>query len=532
MLAHRSIIAGAASELGGVSFHAFDPSRGHKSEAEFVAATSKDVDLAATAARRAFDTRPDGGLRAKLLETIASNIETMGENLLKTASSETGLAVPRLASERDRTTFTLRMFAELAREGSWVEAVIEHGDASRQPLPKPDLRRMLVPVGPVAVFGASNFPLAYSVGGGDTASALAAGCPVVVKGHSMHPATGEMVAGAIASAVQSCGLHPGFFSFVHAGGERDVHVGLELVAHPDIRAVGFTGSVGAGVALTKAASEREHPIPVFAEMGSVNPVFVLPHAMQARCDEIAAKLAASVTASGGQMCTCPGLIFVVKGERADSFVASLRSLIAATPPIVMLGNRTRDNYVRRVREIGEALGVVPVQRVPGEGAIMVRAALFEATARQIGRSVALREECFGPAAIVVRCDDESEMIQSAASIEGSLTGTVHTDPDDADLARRLMTGLLERVGRVVVNGVPTGVEVSPAMVHSGPFPACSRPETSAVGSSAIRRWCRPVCFQNVPDGLLPPELREGNPGGIARSVDGRWEPRVGASNRA
>lgn len=529
MHVNRSTIAGTPSAETGVTFRAVDPSNGESGQRAYAAATAADIGRAASAAWEAFETRPEGEQRAVLLEATAANIESLGDSLLKAASAETGLAIPRLASERDRTVFTLRMFAGLARGGSWVEAVIEHGDPARQPLPKPDLRRVLVPLGPVAVFGASNFPLAYSVAGGDTASALAAGCPVVVKGHSMHPATGEMVAGAVTSAVRSSGVHPGFFSFLHAGGERDVQVGLELIAHPAIRAVGFTGSVGAGVALTKAAAERANPIPVFAEMGSVNPVFVLPHAVRARGDEIAAKLASSTTASGGQMCTCPGLIFVVSDERSDSFVALLRRHIEAVPPVVMLGSRTRDNYARRVREIGKDLGVSPLLSGSDAGAITGTAVLFEATAAQVAGTRTLREECFGPAAIVVRCENDAELVGSAASVEGSLTGTVHTDPGDADLARRVMARLLERVGRVVVNGVPTGVEVSPAMVHSGPFPACSRPESSAVGSSAIRRWCRPVCFQNVPDGLLPPELREGNPGGVARTVDGRWEPRAGAS---
>lgn len=461
-----------------------------------------------------------------MLESCAANLAALGDTLVSQACQETGLPPPRIAGERDRTVMQLRLFAAVVREGSWIDAVIDHGDPARQPLPRPDLRRMLRPLGPVAVFGASNFPLAYSVAGGDTASALAAGCPVVVKGHSAHPCTGELVARELSRAVSEHGFHPGTFSFLHAGGSRDTAVGSELVLEPTIKAVGFTGSVGGGMALVRLALQRPVPIPVFAEMGSVNPVVVLPGA--ARGDEpggsVADRLAASALNSAGQMCTCPGLVFLLGDDRANEvLIGRLAAAFDSAADQTLLTTRTRDALELRRADVASTPGVNLRAGRSGaaDGAgVCVRASLFSTTGEVFIAGDTLLDECFGPSAIVVRCQDEGELRACLERISGSLTGSVFAASDDRELAARVRSLLEDRAGRVVFNGVPTGVEVCSAMVHSGPYPACSRPESTAVGSAAIRRWCRPVCYQNVPDDLLPPELQESNPCRLSRIVDG------------
>lgn len=505
-----------------VTFRGFDPAR-NAPTGEYLAATPGEVKAAGDWAWEAFRTRPNAEIRAASLESAATGLDRAANELVAIVGTETALPEARVRGELARTTFTLRMFASAIREGSWVECVIDHGDPSRTPFPRPDLRRMLFPIGPVAVFGASNFPLAYGVAGGDTASAWASGCPVVVKGHASHPGTGALVARVLSEAVRASGLHRGWFQYLPAGGTRDVEVGIELVKHDRVRAVGFTGSVSGGTALCHVANERREPIPVFAEMGSVNPVFVLPGAAGTKGREIAAMLAASATNSGGQMCTCPGLIFVC--EPAGSFIAQLGAAFASAPKVTMLGPRVASGFHKRVREVSAARGVRPVAGASTpETGITATATLLEVTIRDSLASPTLLEECFGPCTIVVRCDNPDDFLRAAAVLEGSLTATIHADMTDEARAKVLLAALSDRAGRIIVNGVPTGVEVASAMVHSGPFPACSRPDSTAVGSLAMRRWCRPVCFQNVPDELLPEELRDGNPRGIGRVVDGTWRP--------
>lgn len=458
-----------------------------------------------------------------MLDGIADALAALGSELPAIAAAETGLAEARLASERDRTVNQLRMFAALIGEGEWQEPIIEPGDAARAVRPRPDLRRLLRPLGPVAVFGASNFPLAYSVAGGDTASALAAGCPVVVKGHAAHPRTGLLVAEIVAAAVRRAGVDEGVFSFLLAGGERDVRVGEELVMQPGVRAVGFTGSVGGGMAIVRRAASRQEPIPVFAEMGSVNPVFVLPEAAARRAAEIAERLSASILGSAGQMCTCPGLIILPPGAAGDGLVEEIAARVAAAAPQVMLSWRTVEAFQRRTAEISEAPGVRLLARgaagAPEEsGAMLGVARLFEVDATRLlpssprgGASPSsLWEECFGPCAIVVRSASAAEREELAAQMPGSLTASLFLDEGDEDdmaEAALLVETLADRAGRLVFNGVPTGVEVALALVHGGPHPACSRPESTAVGPLAIRRWLRPVCWQNAPPALLPAALR-------------------------
>lgn len=490
----------------------FDPVTG-ESIGTYHAATPGEVSGAARAAAGAFAelSALSGEHRGEFLDAIADAIVGLGDELLSRASRETGLAAsPRLAGERDRTVFQLRLFAGIAREGTWVEAVIDPANPARTPLPKPDLRRMLRPLGPVAVFGASNFPLAYSVAGGDTASALAAGCPVVVKGHPAHPGTGEMVARAVLAAAERTGMPKGVFAFLHSGGDRDLAVGHELVVHPAIKAVGFTGSPAGGMALVRLAADRSEPIPVFAEMGSVNPVLVLGSALASteQASLLAEKLAASAVLSGGQMCTCPGLIFAVRGSVFEAFAAALSASFNKSSSVTMLSPRVREGFTRRLNEIGHVAGVMTLAGQNDQRTTFmppVTPTLLRTTSDAFIASPTLADECFGPAAILVECLDTSDMLAALAIVKGSLTGTLWCDPTDAD-APAALAALESRVGRIIFGGMPTGVEVSPAMVHGGPYPACNRPDTSAVGPLAVRRWCRPVCYQNVPAGLLPAPL--------------------------
>lgn len=497
------------------TFSGFNPVTG-ESIGTYRAATPDDVSRTARAASGAFAEFASlpGERRGAFLGAAADAIAGLGDELLAVASRETGLAAtPRLAGERDRTVFQLRMFADMARDGSWAELVIDPANPTRAPLPKPDLRRVLRPLGPVAVFGASNFPLAYSVAGGDTASALASGCPVIVKGHPAHPGTGEMVARAVHDAAIRTGMPGGVFAFLHAGGDRDHAVGKELVTHPAIKAVGFTGSPAGGMALVRLAADRPEPIPVFAEMGSVNPVLVLPSALGSadQAAPLAEKLAASAVMSGGQMCTCPGLIFAVGGPAFEAFAAALSASFAKSSPVAMLSPRVREGFTRRLFEIGHAAGVMTLAGQNDQRTTLmppITPTLLRTSSAAFVSTPTLAEECFGPAAILVECTDTADMLVALANVQGSLTGTLWCDPADAD-APAALACLEARVGRIIFAGVPTGVEVSPAMVHGGPYPACNRPDTSAVGPLAIRRWCRPVCYQNVPTELLSASLSQG-----------------------
>lgn len=536
----RSIIAGTPAD--GASgpllpadrkFYAVDPKAGRELATLFLAASEEDIDKAAWAAWDAYHDLLDrpASDRAMLLEAIAARIADLGDELLAVASDETGLGPARLVSERERTTFTLKMFADVVRRGEWLEAVIDTAQATRRPTPKPDLRRILRPVGPVAVFGAGNFPLAYGTAGGDTASALAAGCPVIVKGHPGHPGTGELVAQAVAAAVAKCGMHPGTFSFLHAGGQAEMAVGQQLVQHPAIRAVGFTGSLPGGMALDRIARERPDPIPVFAEMGSTNPVMVLGAALASQGEQIAERIVSSATASGGQMCTCPGLVFCPRGAPAEAMLTAMRKAMDGMPAITMLNPRTRRNFERRAFEVASSPGVElqagaceQPENDPANdsGPVRASAALMRTSFDTFRKNPALRDEIFGPAIIVILCDGEPQLLEAAASIQGSLTATIWAGADDARVARQLHKILEQRVGRLIYNGVPTGVEVCNAMVHGGPYPATNQQHTTAVGMFAIKRWARPVCYQNTPDPFLPPELRSANPLNVPRLVNGEW----------
>jgi NADP-dependent aldehyde dehydrogenase len=503
------------------SFRAVDPRTGEEVDPVFVCATPEEVGAAGERAWRAFGRFGSlpGGERAMLLDAMARELEEVERELVTRASLETGLAVERLEREFARTVFTLRMYAEIVREGSWVRAAIDRPARGAAPgtIPGHDVRRMLAPLGPVAVFGASNFPLAYGVAGGDTASALAAGCPVIVKGHPSHPGTGAIAAGALARAVETRGLDDGVFSYLPSGGAGEMEVGALLVGHPLVRAVGFTGSFRGGMALDEAARRRSVPIPVFAEMGSTNPVCVLPEAARERGAEIEQLLAGSILDSSGQQCTCPGIVFVLDDAPGRKIASGLGARLEAARENVMLSRRVRDGYWKRAQECAGVAGVSCTPSLEAfaraqpaaSGPVVAPAGLLETTAAGFGAAPTLREEVFGPAALVVWCADVDEMLAALGGVVGSLTGTVIASAQENGAAGRVLSSLSARAGRVVFNGVPTGVRVAAGMVHGGPYPATNRPESTAVGAFALERWARPVCFQNVPQGMLPAGLREG-----------------------
>lgn len=510
----RHLIAGARSGQGPATLRATDPTTGASLAPAFHEATPDEVDAALQAAEAAFEAnraRPAAD-RAALLEAIADAIEALGEALVARVTAETALPAARVQGERARTTGQLRLFAGLVREGSWVEARIDPALPTRKPLPRPDLRRMLVPLGPVAVFGASNFPLAFSVAGGDTASALAAGCPVVVKAHPAHPGTSEMVGTAVAEAVAACGFHPGTFSLLHAAAPAR---SLDLVRHPLTRAVGFTGSLQAGRALFDAAAARPDPIPVYAEMGSVNPVFVLPGALAEGAEAIADGFVQSLTLGAGQFCTNPGLVFGVRSPALDAFLDHVAGALGRTEGFTLLHSGIRTGYEAGLAR-WEAAGAAPRCRGGGE----VAAALYTTDAATFAARPALHDEVFGPAALVVQAGDADALLAAGRALGGNLTATLHATTADLEAFAPLVRVLERRVGRLLVGGFPTGVEVGHAMHHGGPYPATTDVRTTSVGTAAIARFARPLCYQNAPPALLPPELADANPRGLWRLVDG------------
>ena len=518
----KSLLAGVPGQSGAKRFRAVNPATDQPLEPEFHEAASAEADRALRASAEAFSdyrARP-GSDRAQLLERIATEIEALGDALLQRANAETGLPLARITGERARTCGQLRLFAQLAREGSWVDARIDPALPARQPLPRPDLRRMLIPLGPVVVFGSSNFPLAFSVAGGDTASALAAGCTVVVKAHRAHPGTSELVALAINQAVAACGLPPAVFSLVHGGGAT---IGIEMVRHPATTAVGFTGSHAAGRALFDAAASRPHPIPVFAEMSSINPVFLLPGALRERGPAIAQGLLGSFTLGVGQFCTKPGLVFVQRSPEADAFRIALATAVQAAPCGTMLTNGIRDAFLENRTRITSIAGVESLAR-SGTAASATRTesepSVSLTTAKNFLAQPALATEAFGPFTLVVVAESAAELSACAAALEGQLTATLHGTAADLAAARPLLAMLEQKAGRLVVNGFPTGVEVCPAMNHGGPYPATTDVRFTSVGTAAIHRFARPICYQNLADDLLPPALQNTNPLQLLRLVNG------------
>jgi NADP-dependent aldehyde dehydrogenase len=505
------------------TFRARRPDTGEEFGPSFAEATPEDVDAAARRAESAFGAVREASpeVRAAFLHGIGEEIVALGDELIETASAETALPAGRLRGERGRTVGQLGMFAEVVEEGSWVEARIDPAQPDRTPAPRPDIRRMLIPMGPVAVFAASNFPLAFSVAGGDTASALAAGCPVVCKAHPAHPATSALVAGAIERAAAASGMRAGVFSLLQGVGHE---VGLALVRHPLITAVGFTGSLRGGRALFDAAAARPTPIPVYAEMGSVNPVFLLPSAVAARAEALGAGLAGSITLGVGQFCTNPGVLVGLKGEGFDRLTTALREGIGASTSATMLYPGIGVGYraaVAGVRAAG-AVDVLAEAEAAGEGALG-RPVLFSTSARTFLERPELQHEVFGPASILVAADSADELESIAERLEGQLTASIHGTEEDLLRHQRLIRILERKAGRLIFNGFPTGVEVGHAMHHGGPYPATTDSRTTSVGSAAITRFARPVAYQDFPEATLPPELQDWNPRGIRRMVDGNFE---------
>ena len=513
MLTGKNLIAGEPADSTGGRFTAC------AALAEFDEASNTHVDAALTAAARAArDYRAVPAVtRAAFLDRVADAI-AQADGLVEAAGAETALPPERLAAERARTVGQLRMFASVVREGSWVDARIDRAQPDRQPLPKPDIRRMLIPIGPVAVFAASNFPLAFSVAGGDTASALAAGCPVVVKAHPAHPATSEIAARAVAEAARGAGIPPGVFSLLHSTRHE---VGSALVRHPLTKAVAFTGSLRGGRALFDVAAQRPDPIPVYAEMGSVNPVFLLPGALRQRTEAIADGLKQSVTLAVGQFCTNPGLIIGIDDERFDASVGRMAALIAEAPPGTMLYPALLESYEAGVRRLSALPGVRTTRSsITGVSDGQARPSFFDTSARTFLWHREIGDEVFGPSTVVVRCGSREEMETVASHLEGQLTATIHGTPEDLAEHASLVSILEEKAGRIIFNGFPTGVEVCAAMQHGGPYPASTDSRTTSVGTAAIHRFARPVAWQNFPQAALPPDVQDGNPGGLWRLVDG------------
>ncbi len=480
----------------------------------------EEVAAACAAAAAAFDVyrATDRERRAAFLEGIAAEILGIGDALIEAAMHESGLPRARLEGERGRTVGQLRLFAAVVRRGGWQQLRIDPALPDRQPAPRPDIRLRMIPVGPVAIFGASNFPLAFSTAGGDTAAALAAGCPVVVKGHPAHPRTGALVAAAIGRAVAACGLPAGVFGHL-VGPSNDL--GAALVQDPRIAAVGFTGSRAGGLALARLAQGRPVPIPVFAEMSSINPVLLLPGALRARGAALGTAYIASLTMGAGQFCTNPGLVLALDGDGLEEFTASATAAVQSAAAQTMLTAGICEAYRGGIAALGASPGVATLAVGEGGEAMQSGAALFRSSATDFLANPALAGEVFGAASLIVVCRDVSELLAVLESLEGQLTATLHMDSVDEALAARLLPLLERKAGRILANGWPTGVEVCHAMVHGGPFPATTDPRSTSVGSLAIDRFLRPVSYQNLGGALLPPELREEARGdGVPRLVDG------------
>lgn len=515
------LIGYSESAEGRDTFTSRNPDTGAKNPWKFHEATAKEADRAVQLAASAFPLFRDlpAARRAEFLRDIAAVLEERRGSIMEVYCLETGLPEGRAAGELGRTQGQLRTFADLLKEGSWQEARIDTALPDRSPLPRPDIRKCLLPLGPVAVFGASNFPLAFSTAGGDTASALAAGCPVLVKGHPLHPATGEMVARAILQAARQLELPEGTFSFLHGGS----HVlGARLVQHPATAAVGFTGSRAGGQALEQLAQEREQPIPVFAEMGSVNPVVVFPSALDPEAGW-AKTYAGSVTLGTGQFCTNPGLILAENGPALKAFKKDLARTISNIPAACMLDESLAGRYIAMREHLLQQEGVYLEESSGDPGGVnRVPATVAGVSGSEFLKNKALQQEVFGPFTLVVACEGPDEMRAVIAALEGQLTGSVLGNASEFRASEDLISVLRDRVGRLLFNGVPTGVEVCPAMQHGGPVPATTDPRFTAVGTDAIRRWVRPVSFQNCPQALLPEGLRNENPQSILRLVNGTY----------
>jgi len=519
-LSGRSLIGFQGGAGSGEHLYARNPTTGQQLQPPFIPATPQEVDRAARLAADAFSSysRTSGKERAAFLRKIAAKIEAITPDIVERAAQETALPAARLQSETARTCHQLRLFAQVAEEGSWVNARIDHADSERKPLAKPDIRSVMRPLGPVVVFGASNFPLAFSVAGGDTASALAGGNTVIVKAHAAHPGTSELVGRTLQESIRECRLPEGVFSLLFGHGSQ---IGTALMKHPLVRAGGFTGSRTAGRILMDVAASRPEPIPFYAEMSSTNPVFILPGALRERAESIASGLHASFTLGAGQFCTKPGMVFLGQGPDADKFAGKLGKFVAGSSPFHLLTEAIHSSYGSAIakRKADPAVTVLAEKEPSGAEGFFAHSAVFETDADKFLGSD-LEAEIFGPTTLLVRHSSREQLLQIARSLEGHLTATIHgTEQDLRDFAD-LIAILETKVGRLLFNGFPTGVEVTHAMVHGGPYPSTSDGRSTSVGTQAIFRFTRLLCYQGFPDSALPDELKEANPLGIWRMVDG------------
>ena len=504
------------------TFFATNPKTGQALSQEFKESTVEEINSAIEQAEGAFAAyrAKTASERAAFLDKIGEEIMAIGDLLLKTCSEETGLPEARLQGERGRTVNQLKLFAELLREGSWVQAIIETAQPDRQPLPKPDTRSMQIPLGPVGIFGASNFPLAFSVAGGDTASALAAGCPVVAKAHPAHPATSQMVGDAIIRAATATGMPAGVFAMIYG---PSVEVGMTLVQHPLIKAIGFTGSFRGGKAIFDAAVRRPEPIPVYAEMGSTNPVFILPQALQQKQEALAQGLVNSITLGVGQFCTNPGLVISLNSDQTNTFITKAGEILAAVQPGTMLTPGIKSAYDQGLQKLSSVNNVQVVAQGPASADTCAGSAhLLKTDAATFVANPELAEEVFGPSSVVITADSKAQLLEIARNLHGHLTATIHGTPEDLSEYTDLINILERKVGRLLLNGYPTGVEVGHAMVHGGPFPATTDVRTTSVGTNAIYRFVRPICYQDFPEIVLPEALQNSNPLNIWRKINGTF----------
>ena len=522
MITGKNYIGNKLSAKGSKIYKTFNPQLNTENTFVFTEATDQEIDDATKLASQAFIKfkNTSGKQKASFLNAIADEILALDKELIEIYCLESGLPEGRAIGERGRTIFQLQSFAKLVEEGSWVEATIDSAQPERKPIPKPDLRKMNIPLGPVVVFGASNFPLAYSTAGGDTASALAAGCPVIVKSHPMHAGTGELVASAILKAAEKTGMPNGVFSNLNSSG---IEVGVHLVKHPDIKAVGFTGSIAGGRALFNLASQREEPIPVFAEMGSINPVIMLPEALQENGEQLAYTYAQSITLGTGQFCTNPGLVLGIKGKALNNFIECLAKEIVKIEPSCMLHPNIIGAFKRNKEKIlnQSDLKVVADYNPDEVKSNYARQAITTVEGKTFLKNKTLHQEVFGPFSMVVQCEDSQQLEEIINNLEGQLTGTFIATDNEAKSYGKVINALQNRVGRIIYNGVPTGVEVCAAMVHGGPYPASTDSRFTAVGINAIKRWVRPFSYQDWPNYLLPDALKDENPLKISRLVDGK-----------
>lgn len=520
MITGKSYVGHQLSSLGTKTYRTFNTELNKENNIIFTEANEEEINKAAFLATKAFKTFKNitGKQKSLFLNTIAEGILNLGDLLIEIYCSETGLSEKRAKEERIRTIFQLKSFADLVQEGSWVEATIDTAIPSRKPLPKTDIRKMNIPLGPVAVFGASNFPLAYSTAGGDTAAAFAAGCPVIVKSHPLHAGTGELIASVIINAAKRTGMPDGVFSNLNSS---SVEVGQQLVSHPYIKAVGFTGSIKAGRALFDLASNREEPIPVFAEMGSINPIVILPKALKNKYNNLADLYAKSIMQGTGQFCTNPGLILGIKGNHLTDFTNELANKIVKIDPLCMLHPNIVEAYENNVKKAVSQNGLIIVANYKDEIKPNYATQIITTVeGKTFLENPTLHQEIFGPFSIIVQCDNIIELEQIISNLEGQLTGTIISDKNEISEYKTVISTLQNRVGRIIFNGVPTGVEVCTSMVHGGPYPASTDSRFTAVGINSIKRWVRPFSYQNWPDELLPIELKNNNSLQILRTVNG------------